>query len=497
MALMPFEPTTGKYPAAYIRESSEDAERDLDLQKAGQREDIARLAERDGIELTKLHWYDDWSRSGGQTGKRPGMRRLIADIRAGSVTVVYARSLDRLTRNEGDFSALWHVADRIAGDHEYMGRPCHADHSGTTILTERERDISPWQMERSMPVWDQVNFALMFARRESRIGQERSRAAVATKIREGQSMGRKGYGEDPPWTDKKGKRHPGHPGERLDLLLEAWDRTRSFNGTAGALNDGKVPTRVKGATWDGLTVARIVRRHRIVPKVVRQGVAATAPRIFSGLLRCSCGDTMTSMPRRAGVGRQKTETIAYYCRRAHTTPGHPRPYVIAESKVRAWTEHELADVKTVLGERKARKRAKNADQQRRGALLATREGIGDAYAAGAYGAVGSPPAKATLARKLTKLDADLEGLEAAETVHLLADGNMTQVPYVDWTEDPGEVNERLRTLWTAVELGHVDSRLVPVKPQWVPGVWEDLFGVTDAEIAKRDRLMAAMAEVES
>jgi len=466
MALMPFEPTTGKYPAAYIRESSEDWDRDLDAQKAGQREDVRAVATRDGADADRLHWYDDWGRSGSEHAKRPAQDRLLSDIRKGLVSVVYARSLDRLMRSTQRLRDLWQAAGA----------------TGTRIVTMREGDVSADKIESNPSAWMFVQSIMTAAEYESRVGRVRAQAGMATKRREGQQIGRLGYGDA--------------PGDRLDVLLAAWDRTRSFNGTAGELNDAKVPTRVKGATWDGLTVARIVRRHRIVPKVVRQGVAATAPRIFSGLLRCSCGDTMTSMPRRAGVGRQKTETIAYYCRRAHTTPGHPRPYVIAEAKVRAWTEHELADVKTVLGERKARKRGKDADQQRRGALLATREGIGDAYAAGAYGAVGSPPAKATLARKLTKLDADLEGLEAAETVHLLADGNMTQVPYVDWTEDPGEVNERLRTLWTAVELGHVDSRLVPVKPQWVPGVWEDLFGVTDAEIAKRDRLMAAMAEVE-
>ena len=54
--------------------------------------------------------YDDGGYSGG-TMKRPGVRRLFEDIRAGKVDVIVVYKVDRLTRSLADFAKMIEILD--------------------------------------------------------------------------------------------------------------------------------------------------------------------------------------------------------------------------------------------------------------------------------------------------------------------------------------------------------------------------------------------------
>jgi DNA invertase Pin-like site-specific DNA recombinase len=54
--------------------------------------------------------YDDGGLSGG-TLERPGLRRLLGDIRAGEVDLVLVYKVDRLTRSLANFAKIVEVLD--------------------------------------------------------------------------------------------------------------------------------------------------------------------------------------------------------------------------------------------------------------------------------------------------------------------------------------------------------------------------------------------------
>ena len=54
--------------------------------------------------------YDDGGFSGGNM-ERPGLARLLADIRAGAIDVIVVYKVDRLTRSLADFAKIVEVLD--------------------------------------------------------------------------------------------------------------------------------------------------------------------------------------------------------------------------------------------------------------------------------------------------------------------------------------------------------------------------------------------------
>lgn len=98
--------------AVYTRKSSEEgldqAFNSLDAQReAGQ--DFIRSQRHQGWIAVKTP-YDDGGYSGGST-ERPGLQRLLADIRAGRVDVVVVYKVDRFSRSLADFARLMQLFD--------------------------------------------------------------------------------------------------------------------------------------------------------------------------------------------------------------------------------------------------------------------------------------------------------------------------------------------------------------------------------------------------
>jgi DNA invertase Pin-like site-specific DNA recombinase len=54
--------------------------------------------------------YDDGGFSGGNT-ERPGLKRLLADVRAGEIDIIVVYKVDRLTRSLADFAKIVEVLD--------------------------------------------------------------------------------------------------------------------------------------------------------------------------------------------------------------------------------------------------------------------------------------------------------------------------------------------------------------------------------------------------
>src|SRR5687768_3268865 len=108
----------------YLRESAGDALNDEE--REGQRIDIRRLAERDGHDPSTITWVDDWGRSGSRGSDRPAQARLMEDMAAGRVAVIYARAEDRLMRDM-----------RGSLDFEDLARA-----HGIRIVTQREGDVT-------------------------------------------------------------------------------------------------------------------------------------------------------------------------------------------------------------------------------------------------------------------------------------------------------------------------------------------------------------------
>jgi DNA invertase Pin-like site-specific DNA recombinase len=427
-----------RYPACYIRESSGEALNDRE--KEGQRLDCRSMAERDGLSVASLIEYDDWGRSG--AGMKPSQVRMIEDIRAGRVAVVYARSMDRLTR-EGAKATLDFL--QLAEKH------------GTRIVTQREGELSASVLDADPSRWLGFSTLAQFAEYESRVGKARAVKAVATKRRNGQRLGQAPYGAK--------------PGEDAGAVVAAFREAGSYLGAARILATQGFKSRFSYRPsvrdggggmqgWSASTVKRIVQRE--APELIPVGNRAKGARtrgahLFSRLLICPHdGCVLTTMPR-------KDASTAYLCREGHRAPKgtHPRPWAIAETRIRAWAVRELA------GQFEARKVIERddgveaditaLDERKRRIVRAFTDGnLSDAdYEAG-----------------IAAVDAELVRLQAAERA------SVTWRLGLDWTLPEADVNSRLRDLWAGIRLAYVpmdgprkgvhtrDFDLVPVEPIW-------------------------------
>ncbi|MGD0863416.1 MAG: recombinase family protein [Candidatus Limnocylindrales bacterium] len=395
---------TARIAAAYIRESEADETTD----KEGQLIDCRTVAAREKIDPAGLVIFDDWNRSGSESAVRPAQERLLAEVKAGNVALIAARSIDRLMRSTVRMAEFYRLCDQ----HD------------TRIVTLREGEMR----EDNPSQWIARQSIMTAAEYESRVAKVRARAAVATKKRRGIPIGRPLYGSQ--------------PGESVDAVIRAFEDAGSFLGTCKLLNERGMKPRI--GRWNVRTVARIIRRERpdLVPLHPRQGARTRATRIFSSLLVCGCGDTLTSMPRAGSVG--------YYCRRAHSNMAHPRPYVVSERKLLPWAREEIAHFRPVdengepfdsvlMGEASARERA---------ALDARRANIIDMREAGQID-------RAETDRRLAAVTDALVAVAAQERV--------AAVPSIDWAGPVADVNEGLRSLLVRIEL---DANLLPIRAEW-------------------------------
>jgi DNA invertase Pin-like site-specific DNA recombinase len=427
-------------PVGYIRESQDDADQTPEAQKAGQTAAVIALAKRDGYTLESGAIFDDWDRSADERkrSQRHGSRDMLVAVRAGEVSAIYARSVDRLYRSVKDYVELRSICA------EY----------GVKIVTTREGVVGGAGLPMDLAF---AQMGAVFAELElntTKVRMAYGKATLRKKIAAGEVNAKTGR----PY--REGREPYGVlPGESWEVVVAAFDETGSFLAAARKLNTDGVPTRL-GRPWEVGTVSRIIRAHNLsVPTVGRRGVRARSRRIFSGLLRCVCGETLTSSPSswRSADGVTHSGSVRYLCRSGIKDARHGK-YQVAEPIICAWAEGQIAVALESLPVRAAPFDL-GADGEKAAAIEAKRARIIDLYADGLI--------------DKAKRDARLATLKLTEAQMQTANEWAGLVDTWSWDRDPGLVNADLRRLWQYVQLG---TDLRPVRASWVPAanLWDEL-----------------------
>jgi DNA invertase Pin-like site-specific DNA recombinase len=392
----------------YIRQSRR-ADLDVALSPDQQRRDIATLAARDGETVAAV--FEDLGRSGGK-GKerlRAGYQDLLNAIGSGAASVIYTKTLTRLGRSVRELYRVLELAET----------------HGCRISTMKEGVIDP----RSPIGRAQFGMLAVFAEFERDLAVERARDNVASRRAAGVPMGRRTYGTA--------------PGEDPSVIVEAFRAAGSYNGAALALNAASVPTML-GRKWSPTSVRLVVKREaaHLVPAHPRRGARTAASVPLNGLLRCACKATLTGTTSHAG------KYVRYHCHNGATSPTHgPKsvsqsvalPYV-QERVDRALDRLEEMEGNAVLTahERDADRAALEAERERL-VLLFTKNKIDEE----------------TFDRLAADVDDRLEATEEQTTI--------IDLPRIDWTWPPADINRLLRRLIDHVELG---PDLRPVDVHW-------------------------------
>jgi DNA invertase Pin-like site-specific DNA recombinase len=406
-----------RHVAAYLRVShAEEDGRSFAEQQEGQRQAIARLAERT-LPGSKVVEYIDWDRSADpeKEHKRDAFNAMLAAIERGEVTAVYARSLDRLYRSMKTFTRLTELCER----------------HGVRVETEREGllggDGSP--MAQAF-----ARITAVFANLELDTAKARARSRVARQRAAGVRLGQAPYGD--------------RPGEDWERVIEAFKAEGSYQGATRRLIADGIPSRrahlpnrkgmSTGQTWSASTVRSIV--HHRAPELVPARTIARSRvisiRLFTRLLICPHdGSYLTSQ---VGNGR----TIGYLCREALRAPDgqHPRPYAIREGVIRDWAKRATANIISRVVEPVFDDGIETSLTE----LHGKRQRIGVAYVDGVFG---EDQYKAQLAA-IDEAIASHEGLQRASATWRMG---------VTWSAPVGEVNAALRDLLVGIQLGWVES----------------------------------------
>ncbi|MCC6425180.1 MAG: recombinase family protein [Phycisphaerales bacterium] len=151
--------------AVYTRKSSEEgldmAFNSLDAQREAGR-DFIKSQRGQGWTAVSTH-YDDGGYSGGTT-ERPGLQKLLADIKAGRIDVVVVYKVDRLSRSLADFARLMQFFDE----------------HGVSFVSVTQQFNTTTSMGRLT-----LNMLLSFAQFEREVAGERIRDKIAATKRKG------------------------------------------------------------------------------------------------------------------------------------------------------------------------------------------------------------------------------------------------------------------------------------------------------------------------
>src|SRR5947208_2284791 len=161
--------TTRKRCAIYTRKSSEEGlEQEFNSLHAQREASEAYIrSQRHEGWVALATGYDDGGFSGGNL-ERPGLQRLLADVRAGRIDVIVTYKVDRLTRSLADFARLIETFD--------------AHHVSFVSVTQQFNTTT--SMGRLT-----LNVLLSFAQFEREVTGERIRDKIAASKKKGMWMG--------------------------------------------------------------------------------------------------------------------------------------------------------------------------------------------------------------------------------------------------------------------------------------------------------------------
>ena len=117
-----------KIAGIYIRVSTLDQARE-GFSLGQQEEQLKAFCERKGYEIYKVYADEGIS---AKNDKRPAYREMLKDVKNGTINVIVAFKMDRLTRSVFDVEKLMTVVDNVGCDID-----CLNDSSNTTTSTGR------------------------------------------------------------------------------------------------------------------------------------------------------------------------------------------------------------------------------------------------------------------------------------------------------------------------------------------------------------------------
>jgi site-specific DNA recombinase len=219
--------------AVYVRVSTDDQAREgyslADQERRGR-----EVAEREGWDVTV---YREPARSGADR-ERPELTRLLRDLEAGEIDVVWFDSQDRLARDVG------HTADLFA----------------RFLLA----DVAVWERWQKIDLGEdgqaQVDLKALFAAWERRKIKARTKKGIAARSHTGKQWGAVPFGYR---KDDDGKLEPDP--EQVPVIRRVFATYMatggSYNGTAASLTRAGVPPPKGGGMWGSSSVRNIIARE--------------------------------------------------------------------------------------------------------------------------------------------------------------------------------------------------------------------------------------------
>ena len=452
-------------PVAYIRRSvanrADPGDTSREFQIAAVRALAGVTVDQDALDIIDRDW--GVSAAHDKTAQRLGFLDLLERVEAGEVTCIYAYSLDRLAR-----SLEWSIR---------LLNAC--ERAGTTIVTN-EGTFAPGDDGA------RVTFSVLSTMNENTIRQMQKKAksgasTLRSKVERGEINPKTGL----PYERAGRKVYGSLPGERevVERILALF-RDEGLNGTqiASRLNADGVPTRLEtfnGETphWGAAQVLRILRREGALSGALKRGrgAAVAKPRVFSGLLTCVCGKTLTPMatPAHKRHGRAR---VAYICNAARVEPQHPRPYQCDEDAVKAiiggWINERLADpdyagAVSAAADAYDDQRSLDAERSRVAGLLA-RGKITEEVADEVFAEIDAKVARLALVAEFQRFPFPVKA--RPESGALI---EVTGPDEIDWDADPRDLNRSLRLAFASVQMGIVPGAgfrgkdaLQPVSAEW-------------------------------
>jgi DNA invertase Pin-like site-specific DNA recombinase len=420
-----------RYPIAYLRRSSADANNPGDVSREAQESAIRELARRDGY-TGEVRLLADWDRSADEAkeGRRAGFLAMLAAIDRGEVDVVYAASLDRLYRSMRTFVRLTDAAKA----HDVR------------IVTLREGvlggDGSP--MAQAF-----AEITAVFSGLELRTTKARAAGAMAVRRSRGDHIGRVGYGYQLVRNDAGAIVAAPDPAHPLEPIVAAVREAGSILAGCKLLRAQGVPAPDGGTMWGSTTLRRIIElaAPELIPAAGPSGRRQPTNAVLAQLLICHCGHVLTP------EGRRRYGQPAYRCTRGNRLGREVHgPIWVAESTVLPWVRDEVA-----------RLRAPDAVTLSAGNAAVRSALAGRLERANELFVIGPKAGGWTRERRdaeVAGVTAELDRLGDAEAV--------VAVPTIDWTWEPRSVNAVLRAILVRVKL---DADLRPVSALWTMPEW--------------------------
>jgi DNA invertase Pin-like site-specific DNA recombinase len=371
-----------------------------------QRERVTALAAAHGD--ADIVILEDLDISGAKVEGRLGYLRLVEAVESGEATAVYAFDLSRLHRNTKEALRFFEMAEA---------------HNVPVSLVEGNVDTRGATGKLILTVLAAMNAWY------SGVASEKIKLSLAMRSANGLHNGSRFYGTG--------------EGDDPEAVLAAFREGGSYRKAAQLLNERGVPTRYAGKRWWPGTVRMIVRHlDPTAPVRTSKGAAAGGSgSILGRLLICpTCGTFLS--PSTVKGYRYLT------CTRGNSLCPHERASV-SEARVLALVKAEVAHLATPETVMMA-----DEGKAERAALEARRLRVLDMYESGLLD-------KAERDRRLRAVSDGLGRLSARQEV--------VELPAIDWTWPPAELNKVLRVLFERIDLDPLT--FAPVRYVWTVPEW--------------------------